>query len=224
MLTMGSIESTERQFFRQELKPGDIFFDVGANFGIFTLTAAKCVGPTGHVYAFEPSAREARILEQNVAQNRLDNVTIVRSALSDQEGEARFAVTTDGGTNSLAETKHPEQHIQAWETVQVTTLDAFVANHAIPHIHMMKIDVEGAECNVLRGGSNLFMRNDAPVVLAEFCDSTAAGFQSSGAALYDAWTQLGYTLNVIVDGTPLSLQPAARQMDYTFANLVAVKR
>lgn len=224
ILTMGTIEATERAFFRQELQPGQVFFDIGANLGLFTLTAAKRVGPSGRVFAFEPSAREARLLQHNIDQNGFKNVTIVRGALSDHEGEARFAVATDGGTNSLAKTTHPEQVIQNWETVPLTTLDAFVAKHAIERVHMMKIDVEGGECDVLRGGSALFSRADAPVVLSEFCDLTAAGFNSSGAALYDAWTAYGYALHELVgDGSKLTLKPVARQTQYDYANLVAVK-
>ncbi len=224
ILTMGTIEATERAFFRQELQPGQVFFDIGANLGLFTLTAAKRVGPSGRVFAFEPSAREARLLQHNIDQNGFKNVTIVRGALSDHEGKARFAVATDGGTNSLAKTTHPEQVIQNWETVPLTTLDSFVAKHAIERVHMMKIDVEGGECDVLRGGSALFSRTDAPVVLSEFCDLTAAGFNSSGAALYDAWTAYGFALHELVgDGSKLTLKPAARQTHYDYVNLVAAK-
>lgn len=224
ILTMGTIEAAERAFFRQELKPGQVFFDIGANLGLFALTAAKRVGPTGRVYAFEPSAREARLLQHNVDQNGFTNVTIVRGALSDHEGEARFAVATDGGTNSLAKTTHPEQVIQTWETVPLTTLDAFVTKHAIERVHMMKIDVEGGECDVLRGGARLFSRADAPVVLSEFCDLTAAGFNSSGAALYDAWTSYGYVLhNLTGDGSRVSLVPVKQKATYDYANLVSIK-
>ena len=224
ILTMGTIEATERAFFRQELKPGQVFFDIGANLGLFTLTAAKCVGPSGRVYAFEPSAREARLLQHNIDQNGFTNVTIVRGALSDHEGEARFAVATDGGTNSLAKTTHPEQVIQTWETVPLTTLDVFVTKHQITRVNMMKIDVEGGECDVLRGGAAIFSCADAPVVLTEFCDLTAAGFNSSGAALYDAWTAYGYTLHELVaSGPQLTLEPATPKASYDYANLVAIK-
>lgn len=226
ILTQGDIEVAERAFVREQLQPGDVFFDVGANLGLFTLTAAQRVGTAGHVFAFEPSSREAALLEQNIRLNGFDNVTIVREALSDRMGEARFAVATDGGTNSLAANTHPEQKVVRWETVRLNTLDSFIAQHSITRIAMMKIDVEGGECAVLRGGANLFRRADAPLALSEFCDLTAQGFGSSGRDLYDLWVSYGYTLYSLQPSTQngsIALKSAPRQDSYEFVNLVARK-
>lgn len=224
ILTQGDIEAVERSFFRERLKPGDVFFDIGANLGLFTLTAAKCVGPEGHVYAFEPSNREADMLEHNIAQNGFRNVTVMRCALSDHVGEARFVVATDGGTNSLAKNTHPEQIVERWEAVPLNTLDAIITQTGVTRVDMMKIDVEGGECDVLRGGEGLFTRADAPVVLSEFCDLTAAGFNSSGSALYEAWEAYGYTMYEIASTTPVRLKRAVKQRHYDYANLVASKQ
>jgi FkbM family methyltransferase len=226
ILTQGDIEVAERAFVREHLQPGDVFFDIGANLGLFTLTAAQRVGPTGHVYAFEPSSREAALLEQNIRLNGFDNVTIVREALSDHVGEAQFAVATDGGTNSLATNTHPEQKVQRWETVRLNTLDAFIAQHGVTRVAMMKIDVEGGECAVLRGGANLFRRADAPLALSEFCDLTARGFGSSGRDLYDLWVSYGYTLYSLqpaAQNGAITLTSAPRQDSYDYVNLVAHK-
>jgi FkbM family methyltransferase len=226
ILTQGDIEAAERAFVRERLQPGDVFFDIGANLGLFTLTAAQCVGPTGHVYAFEPSSREAALLEENIRLNGFDNVTIVREALSDHVGEAEFVVATDGGTNSLARNTHPEQILQKIDIVRLNTLDEFVAQHGIDRIAMMKIDVEGGECAVLRGGAGLFQRADAPITLSEFCDLTANGFGSSGRDLFDIWTSYGYTLYSLQPSAQsgrIELTAAQRQESYHFANLAACK-
>jgi FkbM family methyltransferase len=224
MLTQGGIEETERNFVKQTLRSGDTFFDIGANYGLFTLMAAKKVGPTGRVFAFEPSIREAEVLERNVVQNNLSNVTIVRSALSDKAGSEKFAVARDGGLNSLAKTEHPEQIIQSWHTVSVTTLDEFVSKNSIPKIDVMKIDVEGAELKVLIGGRTVFGVPNAPTVLCEFCDMTAAGFQSSGRALYQAFAEYGYALYEIVSReSSISLRAAPSQEQYGIVSLVATK-
>src|SRR6266536_6554851 len=63
LLTLHQLETVERQFVHDTLQPGDIFFDVGANNGIFTITAARRVGNSGHVYAFEASRREVAMLQ-----------------------------------------------------------------------------------------------------------------------------------------------------------------
>ena len=219
----GAIEAAERKFVRQTLKPGDVFFDIGANLGLFTLTAARRVGPVGHVYAFEPSEREVLHLRRNLELNQLSNVTVITQAVSDECGTARFAIAADGGNNSLRKNVHPQQQIQAWQDVEVITLDAFVAAHTVPRVDMMKIDVEGAEVNVLRGAAHLLNGSHPPTILCEFCDATAAGFNSSGQALYDTFVSYGYQLFGLPESDQGMLTPAPRQAHYDYENLVGRK-
>jgi FkbM family methyltransferase len=223
LLTLGVLEPTEREFTRHWLKPGDIFFDIGANIGLFTLIAARQVGSTGHVYAFEPSQREAALLQRNLNLNHLTNVTIVSGAVGDKSGIAQLGISTDGGTNSLRKNPHPQQQINSWQSVQVITLDEFIAANNIQRVDLMKIDVEGGEVNVLRGASHLLNGNHPPVVLCEFCDLTAAGFESSGRKLYDAFVSFGYQLYSIQKRMPTTLLPAPPKEQYDFENLVAQK-
>ena len=223
LLTLGVLEPTEREFVRHWLKPGDVFFDIGANIGLFTLIAARQVGPTGHVYAFEPSQREAAFLQRNLNLNHLTNVTIVNCAVGEKPGTAQFGISTDGGTNSLRRNPHPQQQIESWQSVQVTTLDEFIAANNIQRVALMKIDVEGGEVNVLRGASRLLNSDHPPVILCEFCDLTAAGFQSSGRKLYDTFVSFGYQLYSIQEPTPTTLSPAPPKEHYDFENLVVQK-
>jgi FkbM family methyltransferase len=223
LTVVGTIEAAEREFVRQFLKPNDIFFDVGANLGLFTLTAARRVGPSGYVYAFEPSQREARYLRHNLELNHLTNVTIVTQAVSDQRGTARFAIATDGGNNSLMKNAHPQQRIQTWQEVEVTTLDAFITAHTVPRINLLKIDVEGGEVNVLRGAANLLNSPQPPTILCEFCDVTAAGFNSTGRALYDTFVSFGYQLFTLPESGQRTLTPAPRQEQYDYENLIGRK-
>jgi FkbM family methyltransferase len=224
LTVVGTIEAEERSFVRQSLQPGEIFFDIGANLGLFTLTAARRVGPAGHVFAFEPSQREARYLQRNLELNRLTNVTIVTQAVSDQIGSARFAIAADGGNNSLMKNAHPQQQIQEWQDVEITTLDAFIAAHAVPQVNLMKIDVEGGEVNVLRGAAQLLNGPQPPTILCEFCDVTAAGFNSSGRALYDTFTEFGYQLFKLSEADQKTLLPAPRQERYDYENLIGRKQ
>jgi len=223
LTVVGTIEAAEREFVRQTLNPGDVFFDVGANLGLFTLTAAQRVGPTGRVYAFEPSLREAQYLRRNLELNQLTNVTIVTQAVSDQCGTARFAIAADGGNNSLMKNDHPQQQIQQWQEVEVTTLDTFIATHTVPRVDVMKIDVEGGEVNVLRGAAHLLNGSQPPTILCEFCDVTAAGFNSSGYALYDTFVSFGYQLFALPESDQAELTPAPRQERYDYENLVGRK-
>src|SRR5262249_50498938 len=82
-----NFEATERAFANHFLRSGDVFVDVGANIGLFTLIAADRVGPTGKVIAFEPTSTTFDRLLRNVRLNRFSNVQCVKSALSDRSGE-----------------------------------------------------------------------------------------------------------------------------------------
>lgn len=219
----GSLERLEREFVRNTLQPGDIFLDVGANIGLFTVVAARRVGLGGHVFAFEPSPREAHFLQRNIGLNRLSNVTIVQCAVAEREGTTQFAIAGDGGLNSIMKNEHPAQQIQSWSSVDVTTLDAYISDNAIQHIALAKIDVEGGERNVLFGAKGLLSRQDPPLILCEFCDLTASGYQSSGRELYDTFTAIGYKLFSLSDSAPPKLVPAPPNEKYDFENLVARK-
>ncbi|NJL10297.1 MAG: FkbM family methyltransferase [Calothrix sp. SM1_7_51] len=118
-LFINSFEASEIEFVRQSLQPGDVFFDIGANGGFYTVIAAKQVGSTGHVYAFEPGSRELSLLRRNIEINNLSNVTIIERAVSDKKSTTKFAISHDGAMNSLSQTNHPEQKIEAWQTVEI---------------------------------------------------------------------------------------------------------
>ena len=99
-LFANQFEETEIAFMRKSLRSGDIFLDIGANGGIYTVIGAKLVGPEGHVYAFEPGERELKTVKHNIELNNLTNVTLIDCVVSDKGGIARFAVVSDGALNS----------------------------------------------------------------------------------------------------------------------------
>ncbi len=221
-IIVGEIEQTERAFVSKCLKNGDIFFDIGANYGLFTLEGAHAVGPNGKVVSFEPSSREATLLRRNIQQNHLANVVQVEEALSDAPGTARFAIATDGGLNSLASNLHQEQVIQRWDEVKVSTLDAWLsANTHLKSVRMIKMDVEGAECKVIYGAKE-FLSSHCPILLCEFNDSTLAGFGNTGQDLYASISSLGYHIfEFKADG---KLIHSAPRDYYDSVNLIAIKK
>lgn len=123
------------------LEPGDMVWDIGAHKGYVTLAAARRVGREGAVIACEPSRRNLSLLRKHVGWNRASNVTVVDTALSDHEGEAKFGGTGSSITYRLG---------RGDETVRVRRLDALVAE-GLPAPTVAKIDVEGEEADVLRG-------------------------------------------------------------------------
>jgi len=187
-------EVAELAFVRLALKPGDIFFDIGANGGIFTVIAARRVGPGGHVYAFEPGLRELELLYRNIKKNNLANVTVVERAVSNASGKSQFAVSRDGAMNSLSRTNHPGQEIQGWRIVETVSLDDFVDEFYIQKVDFIKIDVEGAEKLVFEGASRLLLPGCRVTILFESSELNASGFGYSVREFLSSMSKTGLSV------------------------------
>jgi FkbM family methyltransferase len=195
LIYYGSFEYKERQFLNDFLKPGDIFIDVGANIGLFTLIAAKIVGQSGHVYAFEPYTKIYNRLLDNVNLNKFYNVTCHNLALDDSIKQQALTISLDGfdAWNSLAKPIKGEQF--GVEMVETITWDNFVDKHnLIGKVRMMKIDVEGWEKYVLTGADKTLYRGDAPTLQVEFNEAASQVAGSSCKELYHILEDFGYKL------------------------------
>ncbi len=131
-------------------RPGDVVIDAGANIGFFAMRAGAQVGPTGKVYAFEPNPKAFELLRRNVEQNGLHWVECIPAALSDRAGEIRFE--SDSRASSCGRLLRDDEGSTAeTTTVRCTTLDAFVRERGIKRIHLIKMDTEGAEVDIVKG-------------------------------------------------------------------------
>ena len=152
-----AMESSVHQVLEKNLSPGDIFFDVGANFGLHTLYSAKLVGNDGCVFAFEPVPSHLKLLERNARLSHVsEQVTIVPKAVSSsQDSFLEFFVPVDeiAVTASLKQTNRESQKMK----VPNLRLDDFWQN-SNSAIKAIKIDVEGAELEVLKGATNILNR------------------------------------------------------------------
>jgi FkbM family methyltransferase len=194
-LFTGGFEIAEVEFMRKLLKPGDIVFDVGANGGLFTVIAAKKVGDSGHVYAFEPGERELELLRHNIEINHLKNVTVIAAAVGDKIGSTQLAISCDGALNSLRQTDHPKQQIEGWQPVKMLTLDSVIQEFKIPQVEFIKIDVEGAEKLVIAGANILLSSNTPPVILFESSDLNARCFGYAVRDLIAEFIENKYAIN-----------------------------
>jgi FkbM family methyltransferase len=157
------------QWIRDAVKPGDVFYDIGANIGIYTPLAARRVGASGRVYAFEPHVVNVHTLMHNVKANGLGGIVQVMScALNDSEGYFDFNYYSDvsGSSNSqLNETRdgnEREFRPVLTERKQATTVDALIAAGTIRPATHIKLDVDGNEMLILRGMSGLLAGRTAP--------------------------------------------------------------
>lgn len=198
----GSFEPNEFAFLDGVLRPGMTFIDVGANEGYFTLHAARRVGRGGRVVSVEPSSRERLQLERNVRRNRLRNVTIVPHALADAAGTARLqiAAKVHGGHNTFGAFAYDDAVAVASEEVPLETLDALAGRLSVGRVDVIKIDVEGAELKVLKGGRHL-LATSRPILLIEANDAALRGQGASTAALLELLRELAYEIHVFSDKT-----------------------
>jgi FkbM family methyltransferase len=223
MIYCRNFEMAERAFVNQFLRPGDVFVDVGANIGLFTLIAASCVGPTGKVIAFEPTAATYTRLVDNVRLNGLSNVDCIKSGLSDHTGKLELARSSDGfdAWNSFA--SPTKGSAISHEAVDVVEWDRFAKmNRFADRVTMMKIDVEGWESKVIAGGKEMLSRPDSPVLQVEFTDDAAEAAGSSCDYLYASLESLGYRM-FVYDPDRRRLVREERRDRYPYANLLAIK-
>lgn len=148
----------------------DMFFDVGANLGYFSLLYATSTQGKSPCFAFEPISDVFSRLVRAVEINKFTkSVFPFQSAIGSRRGEARIHVNRYGsGGNSLIDFANSDMEFGYDETVEVTSLDSFIQSHSLsPRNGLLKIDVEGAENDVLRGARSYLTSAFAPIVLLE---------------------------------------------------------
>jgi FkbM family methyltransferase len=134
----------------QRLAVGQTVVDVGANIGCFTVSAAKMVGPSGHVFAIEPERSTFRQLQRNVECNKLKNVTALQMAVGAAEGEIILHAHPNRLFSSIYEEVNGQTiSIGTEQRVPVTTLAALMDRYQIWRCHYLKLDCEGAEHDIV---------------------------------------------------------------------------
>jgi FkbM family methyltransferase len=160
---------------RRLIREGDTFIDVGANVGWFSMLASRWIGTTGRIVSLEPSRRECDRLRHHVAHNDLTNVTVLQVAAGRDEGQAILHVADErySGLNTLKPTFMYPDVLEAYvEQVPVVTVDNLIDREGIDRVHAIKIDVEGAEHDVLLGARRLLERH-RPTLILEVAASAA---------------------------------------------------
>lgn len=196
----GNFEPVQTKKFIKSIKKGDVVLDIGANIGYYSVLASKLVGKKGKVYAFEPDPRNLKLLYKNLEVNGCQNVVVVEAALGSKKG--KLFLTQDisnPGESSLAKGKKGKKIL-----VDVIRLDDFVRQKRIKNVDLIKIDVEGAELEVLRGGlATLKKARDLKIFIE--CNAPALRkFGESGISLCAFLKGLGLEIKEI-PGEPNNL-------------------
>lgn len=195
---VGSNELPVQQVLADHLRPGDVFYDVGANVGFFTILAARLVGPAGHVYAFEPLPDNVAVLRHNIALNAFANVTLIEAAVAARPGQGELMVAHYSGGSALATLGTPPPDMKERLPVTLVSLDDLRASGTIAQAKLVKVDVEGAELAVLQGMTEMF-RAHRPVIIYEIDDADAAAFQQKSRACAEFLREHGYQVTALAE-------------------------
>ena len=162
---------------QRRLQPGGVFVDVGANAGVYSFWAHRCMQGRGRIVAVEPDPEMRRRLSFNARSNGLSDIELCPVALSDHEGTAELQVNPrQRGQNTLdlGEAQRAGGERQSL-TVPLTTLLALLQSRSIDKVDVLKIDIEGHEPPVLRHFLTHAPESMWPkAVISEFKDQTAA--------------------------------------------------
>ena len=142
------------RYLASTLEEGQVFLDIGANVGFYSLFAARRVGPSGRVLSFEPDPMTFESLDRSVRRNGFGWARCLNVALSDREGEMPFFTVSDGSAHSLVpEIERKAGRYSGQVSVRVTRLDDLMRETILdrPRIDLIKIDVEGEEPRTVAG-------------------------------------------------------------------------
>lgn len=214
----GVYEIHETRWLLKTLSPDWCVFDVGANFGYYSLLIAGRTHDKAQVYSFEPNPASMALLEDNRALNQFAGVHPQALALSDQAGTVELLVPAGGneGLGHLRSADTPDNPRETAVEVETLTMDAFVERENISRLDFVKMDVEGAEALVLSGAEKS-LRRFRPLMLIEINPEALAGFGVSADWLLEKIRSLGYQAHRIHKGTLVPLHRADEISDYVNA-------
>jgi FkbM family methyltransferase len=175
---------------RNLLRPGGVFWDIGANYGLMSLYVDRHFAGQVRTIAFEPSPAVLDVLRRNVAANACRNLRIEPICLSDRSGSTVFFTSPDNSWNatlieSFAESSGETARIE----VTASTIDECVQRLPVPTA--IKIDVEGAEPLVIRGGESFLRKSNVPIV-AEYNVQAIRDFGWTPEQYLDLYRDLDY--------------------------------
>jgi FkbM family methyltransferase len=183
-------ERYEARMIRKLLERGEVFWDVGANIGYFTLLAAATLQHTGQVQAFEPGREAYTRLQENIALNPYRNISTHNLAVTDREGAATLYLPTEtaDGRASLYAVDGQSDRTQTCRTV---SLDALAGSQGLARPDFIKIDVEGAELLALRGAARI-LEESRPLLLVELKGGTLAAAGTGKHEIQELLSGYGY--------------------------------
>jgi FkbM family methyltransferase len=192
----GHYEKPVGTVLKQLLQPDNVFLDIGANIGYFSLLAARSI-PDGKVVSFEPVSYLFEALEKNVSLNKGVNILPIKIAVGEKEEEGLIYLSS-ADNSGMSSFQQPENYSGQNEMVKIVTLDNWFSKSGLNKINVLKIDVEGNELAVLKGMKNIANRFK-PHILLELNPETLSLFNLTPADLLSYAAALSYKIFAITE-------------------------
>lgn len=200
------------------LRPGDVFLDVGANIGYLSAIAASLVGPAGQVHCFEPVPEYFERLQKLIELNPEYNIRVDSRAAGETPGACTIYVTREPGQNTMVPAYKSGPEIVSTLEVPVVRLDAYLSEHAIERVAVIKVDAEGFELPILKGLEEYFKKS--PLRPAIICEIAPRAYPLMGrkvSELASYMAHYGYAAHDLIDGTsPVNLEAIHHVDDVLF--------
>ncbi|MBU3699609.1 MAG: FkbM family methyltransferase [Candidatus Kapabacteria bacterium] len=203
LYVFGDYELPTIRFIRQRLQANAVCIDVGAQMGYLTLAMATAAGRATTVHSFEPEDVNAKRFLENMTLNNLSNVHLHRCAVSNVDGTLRLYLSKDMNAGTHSTVYNPDNVSTDFIEIPSTTLDSFSTTHGLQRMDLVKIDVEGAEFDVLRGAETV-LRTLRPCVILELSDALQKAHGTTCRQIKQHMADRGYSAFTIADdGTPV---------------------
>ena len=201
--TNGVFEPYTTEVIKQNISNGDLVMDIGANIGYFTLIMAKGIKENGKVFSFEPEPKNFELLKKNVEINNYSNVILEKKAIGNKTGIAKLYLA-DRKNNIFHSGMHRifrsdlVSQISNPVSINIIKLDDYLQDlKFIKKIRLIKIDVEGAEFDVLKGMSKILDENKGIKIVMEFSSENLEDYGSNPSDVMDFLINKGFKLSII---------------------------
>jgi len=211
------------EIFKQTIKPGAVVVDIGAQFGYFSLLAARQVGVEGRVFAFEPSISNFKLLSDNIRLNKYENITPFQKAVGEKLSTVTLFIYRDSDSHGMYQ--RPQTPVKESVEVECIALDQFLK---VETVDCVKMDIEGHEPYALEGMKQTIARSKNMVLFAEL----VPGFLHEAGKKYEDYIaqlhSLGFHIQIIDEDQrclrPLTTHIIRTEDEFWHANLYCTKR
>ncbi|MEA5507860.1 FkbM family methyltransferase [Halotia wernerae UHCC 0503] len=199
-------EISEQLLVSKLVRPGMVVFDVGANIGDYSILLSKLVGYSGKVYSFEPTIITFNKLQERLCKSKCNNVYPLKNAVYSHniqiefnEFPEDFSAWNSIGRPQMLDPQGSGQYVPIvnTEVVQAITLDSFCNDNNIQKIDYLKVDVEGAESDVLQGAIELLKNKAIYFIQFEISQKMLEGLNRKAKSTFDILIENGYECHLI---------------------------